>query len=154
MQEAIAKNLPQMVGNELVSRLQAAEALEVRCGELNGTVAQLRTALDDARSKLRAQDGIDEAKAKLQEERDKLRADRVAFAEDKAGVRAVVAEAKADVAMEALRLITKNVTVRETLMGSVPVAVDGVAPGLGNQYGSPGQIGTGPVSTTTTRDSE
>jgi hypothetical protein len=144
----IQKNIPQHVGEVLAEEL--AELARLRLAEPQWLTAKER--LDEAILKLRME-VLQHTEALSQHTSLEAREKAVAFRESKADLsdlRVELYKEMRDQTKDMFVQVFRSPVVTRTLTGTIPLAVEGMAPGPMNQYGTPGTVVQGNVGTVET----
>ncbi len=153
MVELIKKNLPEYVGAELKTFIDDANTTKRELGKVSQTLREERAAATKVvieRDALRTENKNLTSKV---EEVLKLEQDLIARERD---LKVTILECKLsgmtsqrDTLERLTETAFKNHAVRQKMFGTVPVAVEGVAPSQYNSCGSPGYVNSSPIETTT-----
>lgn len=148
--EAIEKNLPAMIGEQLRKELEQLPKLRATLLAQEGETKVARDSAAGWKSKAESLEAQLVAHQKL--------ADREAAvlkreqAQDLNELRVKLADERRADAVGLVREIFRSPVMTRTLSGTVPVPVDGIAPSQYNTYGAPGAVVPSLVSVTETHE--
>lgn len=147
LQEAIAKNLPGAVADELQTFIKEAKRTAEKLETSNRINTQQGERILELEAKIQTQEQLyqreQDVERKNKDADAKLEEARVKQIE----LRAVLAEEKFTVLNSAFSLVFKNTVLREHVMATVPVAVDSTPPTEYNRGGNPAYVATHPSTT-------
>lgn len=149
VQKAINENLNGLVAQELRSYIETAQRNAERLRTTEAELERVRAERDNLQTKLSEHRSMDSKLEELNTQKGDLEKRELQLRMDTAMNRALVAEASLKTGMEVMGLVFRNATVSQSILGKVPVAVDGM-PASQYNNGSPGYVMEGNVATTTT----
>lgn len=150
VQKAINENLNGLVAQELRSYIETAQRNAERLKNVEAELERVRADRDGLQAKLNEHRSLDSKLEELNTQKGDLEKRELQLRMDTAMNRALVAEASLKTGMEVMSLVFRNATISQSVLGRVPVAVEGAPPSQYNSMGSPGFVAEGNVATTTT----
>lgn len=146
--EAVRNNLPEVTANELKNFIQKSQQLADKLKTAEAEIDRTRIERDKLQKELAAHRSLDEKQQELESKERDLQTRELTLRESTAMNRALIAEAQLKTGMEVMNMVFRNATVNQKVLGTVPVAVDGMPPSQFNSgYG--GNVVPSQVSTTT-----
>jgi hypothetical protein len=146
--ESIRKNLPEVAAAELKKFIdeaqKTAQRLAIKENELkvaSAKVGELTNQLSEHRT-------LDEKLKEIETKNKDLEARELALRLSTADNKALVAEGRLASAMEVMGLVFRNQTISQSILGTVPVAVEGQKANQYNPCSSPGYVAPGEVRQT------
>lgn len=163
IQDAIKKNLPQVIGEELQTILTTLNADKAHlCYELAEAnnkleafkieVKSINQQLANALAKLADHGSLDEKLKQLEAAKADLEKRELNIIRETAMNRAVVAEAKAETALSMFNTVFRNTQLRNSVLGDVVVPVEGQTASQYNPCSLPGHVERHSVVTNTTTE--
>ncbi len=122
MSKVIQNNLPQIASQEIISYVKELEEKAKLTAKLQATIAELHSKILEQDAIERKLSTIEQEKLKLKKDQQKLQDDTLAMLKKEARVDAAVADAKANTALEFMRVVFKNPEIKRSAFGSIPVA--------------------------------
>lgn len=146
--DAIRKNLPEVAANELKKFIDQAQRTADELNSARNDLTRVRAELKTAQEALSEHRSLENKLTEMKSQRDDLDKRELQLRHDTAMNRALVAEAELKGGMHVMGLVFRNATVSQTVLGTIPVPVEGQAPSQYNN-GCPGHVSSGGISTTT-----